>query len=54
MLKRERRRGSGIYTEDGAKRDFHFLFGTSGYPIRSPKLWGLCRLSNEVSGGLCP
>ena len=23
-------------------------------PIRLPKLWGLCHLSNEILGGLCP
>ena len=32
---------------------FHFLFGTSGYPPQGrQKLWGFCRLSNEISGGL--
>ena len=39
---------------DDAKMDFPFLFGTSRYPIRSPMLWGLYRLSNEILGGVHP
>jgi hypothetical protein len=40
--------------EDGAKMDFSFLFGTSGYPRKVAELWKLYRLSNKISGGLCP
>jgi hypothetical protein len=29
-----------LSTEDGAKRDFHFLFGTSGYPPQGRQSYG--------------
>ena len=32
--------------------DFSFLFGTSGYPHKVAKLWGLYHLSNRILGSL--
>ena len=50
------RTGSKVhgYKTDGAKMDFSFLFGISGYLHKVAKLWGLYRLGNKILGGLCP